>query len=230
MVLHVHSFCGYPSVKVFKRENHELDQNHWFAYNFVMNAKGEPIKGFNEVILDGKKFRVDRTTRNAVIDHFGKWGARQLASLGLAAVPLVPIPSSRCIAFDAPCTAKLLADSIAKHSPGNSVSHCLAFRELREPDHTRGENEKGEKSRRQNRAEILANLMIRGGLNSGDCVVLVDDVCTQGHHVLAAADILRHKGATVEHALCIGRTVSEPMENIFAVPAEDVEPSFNWNF
>jgi len=223
MALHVHSLCGYPSLGAFKKGGYKPDKTHWVGYNLVKCAKGETFKGYSDITFNGQNHHIDSNSRPVVIDLFGKWGATKLSILDVADVDLVPIPSSKLTIFGADCTAKLLADSVSKHLAGSKVSHVLAFKEARDSDHGKRETETSEKPKRQSKDEIFKNLKSGTLPKSGRRIVLVDDVCTQGFHLLATAAFLRNHGLIVDHALCLGRTVWEPAENVLAMPPEDLE-------
>jgi predicted amidophosphoribosyltransferase len=58
---------------------------------------------------------------------------------------------------------------------------------------------------------------------SGQSVVLIDDVCTSGAHLIACANFLRAQGASVSTALCLARTVNAQHPTPLQLAPEDVE-------
>ena len=225
MALNLHSLCGFPSVGAFKKAGNKPDDKHWIGYNLVKCAKLEPFKGYSNITFSGQNYRIDKDSRQVIVDLFGKWGAAKISSVGLTEVDLVPIPSSKLTIVGGDCTAKILAHSIAKQNPKFNLSHSLAFKELRDSDHGKRETEGIEKPKRQSQDEIFRNFFHGNLPTKGRNIVLVDDVCTQGFHLLAAANYLRKHGLKVEHALCVGRTVWEPADNPLSMPPEDLEAS-----
>lgn len=192
------------------------------VYVMVRVAKGELTTDQYKFVtaLDGTKYRVSKTALSAVLEIFGQYGA-QVLSLQENAL-LVPVPASSHVKLGSPFTGEKLAEAIAKKLPAHAnvkTAPILAFNQVM-PRASKGE------SQGRDKAFIRSHLISSETTLVGKHVILIDDVCTSGSHLTACAEFLRAMGATVELAVCIGKTSSTQHPTPLAVPPEDIENQF----
>jgi hypothetical protein len=193
--------------------------------DYVVNGMVRAVKGtlparqFAYVrALDGNRYRIAAGTEPLAFAVFGQWGASLLAQWKSALI--IPVPSSSHTTFGIPFTGSKLAESIAARMPTEANVHAapiLAFKS-KMPRASAGE------SGGRDRTAIQAALQVTS-LSSlkGQSVVLVDDVCTTGAHLVACANFLRDQGANVDYALCLARTVNFQHPTPLQVPPESLE-------
>lgn len=124
--------------------------------------------------------------------------------------------SSTTISSTTPPRTARLADAIAKKiGAGVSVHDVLRWNVNLGPARSGG----GPRD-----PQILYDniVSLRSSISWGPTVVLVDDVLTAGGHLKACAAFLRTYGATVDLAVCAGRTVYAPPAHPFEVVEEDL--------
>ncbi|MDO8977548.1 phosphoribosyltransferase family protein [Reyranella sp.] len=196
------------------------------VYVMVQVAKGElTSRQFSYVTaLDGTRLRVSKDNPAAVHEIFGQYGACTLRLCRNSLI--VPVPSSSHTVLGTPFTGSKLVDAIVKKlSPmaNMQASPILAF------DQVMPRASKGEANGRD-KTFIQSHLITKANSLQGINVILVDDVCTSGAHLLACADYLRAKGATVANAVCIGKTSPTQHPTPLAVKPEDIENPFSMFF
>jgi predicted amidophosphoribosyltransferase len=185
----------------------------------VRAVKGSLAAGRYAMVtaLDGTTHRVAAGSEQLAFNIFGQWGARVIGQW--TNTLLVPIPSSSHTVFNLPFTSSRLAVAIAGRMPATSnvvAAPILAFKG-KMPRASAGEAGARDKNAIQNGLQCsLPSLQDQS-------VVLVDDVCTSGAHLMACASFLRGLGASVNTALCLARTVNVQHPSPLHLVPEDVE-------
>lgn len=192
----------------YRTRNFTAAQAEYDAYKVIQAFKGREVKGYAWVpVGDGKRFKLEDSTKASVFPWFGTLAAaeltRRFAGMDIA---LVPIPHSECIiGTDAAKTARL-AHQIARHNASRfSVWDGLRWLEANTPSSQGGSREAG---------ELFGNLIAVDALPKRQCV-LVDDVTTSGGHFRAAEALMRRDGAAVALAMAVGQTVHDKVTNYF---------------
>lgn len=217
MTLKVFAFGAYPSYDYrttpWRNEDHQV-------HNLVMVVKREAISGYSWVQRpSGATHKLKGGDENIVLEIFGHWGARLIATSIPGDVHLVPIPSSKQVHFGADTTTARMAQAVAQRSGGRiSVRPILRFRAPLTPARQGGPRDV---------ATLRASLECSEHSLTGR-FILVDDVATSGGHMKAAAQFLRGLGATVEEAIVLGRTVQEQVRDPLNIAPFDLEAVAPW--
>jgi hypothetical protein len=208
VTIELHALCAYPAYGDYKNSDYP-------PYKLIKSIKHQPFNGYANIAdVTGVQRKVRPENPEAAMIVFGKWAAQVIGGLGVQRPVLVPIPSSDHVNLGDDFTAKRLVLAINRFSdPEHTIENCLTQREA-----VRASSKGG--SRKY--TDIRDNLICHSEF-AGEHVVLVDDVCTSGNHLKAAADILRRSGANVSHAICAGRTVWERLPNMFQVDPENID-------
>lgn len=207
-MIELHSRCYYPIYDGFKSSDYPPQK-------FIKAIKGQPINGYAHIPLrNGKTIKLEQSNAEAAVRIFGQWAAARLGELGLGEVTLMPIPSSSHTDPSADFTAKRMCEAINEFARPNfpiapSLTQITAVT---------GSSKGGSRKF----TDIRDNLHCHGGV-AGQRLILIDDVATSGNHLKACATILRDAGATVDHAICAGRTIWERPADMWDVPVENVD-------
>lgn len=171
----------------------------------------------NVVGIDRITYRVAAGSEQSAFFVFGIWGASLLSKWTNAWI--VPVPASNHTEFGIQFAGSRLAAAIAARFPKEaniSAAPILAFKS-KMPRASAGEAGARDKIAIQN------GLQINAEIPKGQHVVLVDDVCTSGAHLVACANFLRAKGAHINTALCLARTVNSQHPTPLQMALEDLE-------
>lgn len=207
-MIELHSRCYYPIYDGFKSGDYPPQK-------FIKALKGQAVNGYAHIpLIDGRRLKLNAQNAHLAVQVFGQWGAEKLDLIGVASPSLVPIPSST---HTDPCddfTAKSMCEAINEYADGPyEILPCLY-----QATAVQGSSKGGSRKF----VDIRDNLRMNGNV-AGKTVILVDDVKTSGNHLRACATILREQGATVDYALCAGRTVWERPDDMWSVPLENVD-------
>ncbi|WNG49178.1 phosphoribosyltransferase [Archangium minus] len=225
MALTVACFASYLTnvTKAWRDEDHS-------ASMFIKAIKGKPFKGYGHVPVRGWNTRFDHNNRHVTHTFFGKMAADHLDDVGMTMVPLclVPLPSSDAVQgtsftrFPARDLALAVQRELAKKGETVQIDDILRWKMAKQPSHAGGTRDA---------QELYENLVLTAAPSEGVVHVLVDDVCTGGGHLRAAKRRLEDADATVDYAVCAGRTVQIQPKDAFAVITEklpDLEDP--WDF
>jgi hypothetical protein len=125
---------------------------------------------------------------------------------------VIPVPSSAHTNPVEEFTGRRISEAVQAAHPPFVSTPALYFDQAMPPA-------RGGGSRNPN--AILPHLRL-AGLPPVGPVVLLDDVCTSGGHLIASARFLRQHGIEVEDAFVIGRTRWERPESMWSVATEQL--------
>lgn len=199
-----------PSSSGLRLESDE----EWAANNLVKAVKGWSLgKSESPISWRGSDWLLNTSTTAQAPRIFATIMADLLFPEERARHTLhvfVPIPSSRAIAADeSPGPTLTLASELAlaviDRQGVGVVEDRLRFRKVFEP---------GYKGRARSEQEIYDNMVFLSSAQEENdqpaadvTITLVDDVLTQGHHMLAARRLLAENGWRVGGGLTVGRSV-----------------------
>lgn len=195
------------------------------ALFFVKAAKGKDFKGYGHVPVRGQYRYLASSNKTDAVTWFGWMAADYLLAQRInksASFALVPLPSREGIIgqtftrFPALALANALEIELKKQGVTQIVvADLLRWRERVLSAHDEGGPREPE--------ILYPKLQLIGTPKSGVHHILVDDVCTSGGHILAAAARLARGGAKVWRAVCAGKTQLFPPDDPFEVHTEEYE-------
>jgi hypothetical protein len=191
----------------WRREDYDTNK-------MVKALKGTPINGYFTVEIAGMPRRIRQTNVHEFLDRVPKAMAKHIALHLPENATLVPIPNSHVIDPTTPNFRTLdLAQAIAKESGGNLVAvPALVFREAQVKSH-----EGGPRSAHHFEAAYKVTKKVDGP------IVLVDDVCTGGGHLIGAAWKLGGMNQDVALACTFGRSTKAQQQNPLGVRIETLD-------
>lgn len=135
--------------------------------------------------------------------------ADRVRELGIGDPIFVAVPNSGATSeVDDYATKRLVEQIAGAWGERERAFTGLRFVEPLPPVHLGGERDK---------RSLLQKMVLIEKLPEGR-IVLVDDVCSSGAHLFAAQRFLRPR--PVEHAIVCGRTVNDPLDDMFAIDDE----------
>jgi hypothetical protein len=191
----------------------EWRQADWDASKMVKALKGDPINGYFEIPIGGKTRHFDQSNVAEFVERIPRALARMIARHVEGAATLVPIPNSSVTATASPEFRTLdLAKSVAAASRSQfSVVPALVFKKPQIKSRTGG-------PRDPHHFEQAYRLTsdVRGQ------IVLLDDVCTSGGHIIGAYWKLQAPpNRSVVLACAFGRSMREQV-NTPVGPREEI--------
>jgi hypothetical protein len=192
----------------------EWRNKDYCASKMVKALKGDPIKGYFEHSIGGKLRRFDQSNVSEFVDRVPRALARMIQRHYAEPATIVPIPNSHVTSSGTVNFKTLaLARKVADASGGQlKVSPAIVFRERqiksreggsRDPDHF----EKVYKVVRDPKGPII----------------LLDDVCTSGAHMIGAHRRLDCRESPVVLACAFGRTTKQQLKNPISVREEEID-------
>jgi hypothetical protein len=177
-------------------------QSDWDAFWMVKALKGERVKGYFHTIIAGQRVRFDQSNVGEFVKRIPRALAKMIALEIDGPATLVPIPNSHVTATDTSDFRTFeLAKAVAAESGGRFTAvPALVFSEVQQKSH-----EGGPRS-----AEHCEQAYRRTAAALGGPIVLIDDVCTAGGHMIGAYRKL-HASPTrdVVLACAFGRSTKE---------------------
>jgi hypothetical protein len=184
------------------------------ATKMVKALKGDPINGHFSSIVGGKWREYDQSNVKEFVGRIPRALAANILRHHDGPATIVPIPNSHVIAATTPGFKTLdLANKIAEHSGGKfKVAPALVFDEVQKKSREGGPREAChfEKAYRVVQA-------VDGP------IILLDDVCTGGGHLIGAHWRLHTKKSPVVLACTFGRSTKQQLKNPVSLLAEELD-------
>jgi predicted amidophosphoribosyltransferase len=180
----------------------------------VKALKGDPINGYFEYKVAGKLRRFEQSNIHEFVDRIPPALAKMILLHHDTAATIVPIPNSHVTKTDA-CEFRTLdlANEIAANSGRKfSVVPVLGFNKAQQKSRDGGPRDPQhfEKAYR-----VVRN--VKGP------IILLDDVCTTGGHLVAAHRLLHRDGSPVILACTFGRSTKEQFKEPIGIREEDID-------
>ncbi|MEG3148407.1 phosphoribosyltransferase [Sphingomonas sp. ZT3P38] len=219
--MRLHGLCYYRGnsetwTTKFRKED-------WAARNLVKAIKHEDFKGYSDIKTGNSTIRIDNTVsgRNRALNAVAGALANKISQAGYQNAAVIPIPSSSHVNPNAVFTGRRIAEAIRAKNGAFVSTPVLYFDEPLQKSAGGGGT--------RNAGAIQAHLRL-ANCQLPPSVVLLDDVCTTGGHLKAAARFLAEHGVEVQDAFVIGRTVWEQPDNMFAVQTEEMQTTSLFDF
>jgi hypothetical protein len=210
--MHLHAVCYYRS-----RSDTWSDKwrnEDYSAMNLVKAVKSLHFGGSSSITQGGSSYSITNTTegRARALMIAARALAGKIHKAGYEAVSVMPVPSSAHITPEAMFTGRRLAEAIEEAHKPFVAAPTLYFDQTMPPARGGGN---------RNPNTIQPHLRIAAPPPTGR-VVLLDDVCTSGGHLIAAARFLRQHGIQVQDAFVIGRTCWDRPDSMWSVATENL--------
>jgi hypothetical protein len=185
------------------------------SMKMVKALKGEPINGWFEHEVAGKLRRYDQSNVQAFLDRIPRALARQIARQFEGRATIVPIPNSHVTSTATDGFRTLdLARAVAAQSGGKlDVVPALVFCEPQQKSHEGGP-----------RSPYHFERVYRIVKRVTGPIILLDDVCTSGGHMIGAHWKLHqppHREVVL--ACAFGRTTKEQLTNPVSIRLEELD-------
>lgn len=179
------------------------DQDHT-ASKMVKALKGDVINGYFEIPIAGKVTRFDQNNVHNFVARIPPALAKHIMRHCDGPATIVPIPNSHIVSPSTQGFKTLdLAKSIAQSSSGKfTVAPALVFKEPQDKARNGGPRH----------ADYLEDAYKVIGNVSGP-IILLDDVCTSGGHMIGAYRRLHGSKSPVILACTFGRTTRTQRDN-----------------
>lgn len=204
----VHARCGFPSWSHAETPWRDQDRDWQLLVLAVKDDKVRMKERYASLPIgsNGEWMRVDKSQTVQAGRWFGKWAAAKVRGLGITDPVFVAIPNRKALQGVNDFRTATLAQSAAEAFGAGAAAYTgLRFRTLVSK----------EEKKRQNPAELIANMVVVEELPPAGTLVFLDDIFTQGHHLTAACSFIQADRRPVLGLVC-GRTVLEPKENMGA--------------
>lgn len=196
----------------------------WIANKIIKCVKGEPIRGYLDLRIDGKDRRFDEQNRDELLDIVCRRAAQRLQRLPQRRICVVPVPNSGATVRSTTLfrTAEL-AEKIVSHGGAKlEMLPALRWRRAMTPAHKGGTRDPG---------ILFENLSLQAKPDGP--VVLFDDVMTSGGHMIASYRRLVAEARVPVAALVIGRATQIQHEKMLGWQEEALvvdEGLFDFDF
>jgi len=186
------------------------------ATKMVKAVKGDPIKGYFSSVVGGKWRKYDQSNAHEFVDRIARVLAIDILRHHDAEATIVPIPNSHVIsATTANFKTLELARKIAAHSNGRfKVAPALVFHEV--------QIKSRDGAPRQASHFEKAYKVLEVPIGS---IILFDDVCTGGGHLIGAHWRLHSDANPVVLACTFGRSTKQQLKNPVGLLEEEVNVS-----
>ena len=192
------SFCRYLSLP---RGEAWRDEDYG-AWMFVMAAKSEPFNGYAHLNIDGHR----KTLRSSDAGNTPKavaWFGELVGALEWSPkkVYLAPIPDSGCTtAASRVSKTHALALAAAENLKIATLWDGLRFKKALTKSREGGPRDV---------ETLYRNLEVIAPIPTDAQIVLIDDVCTGGGHLKAAARKIIEGGGDCSFSICIAKTAND---------------------
>lgn len=198
-------------------------QEDWTAFKIVKAIKGNPIKGYFLLKINGKEKRFEQSNIQEFLPILFKTVGAKLSQSTQGPIDVVPIPNSTAIAanqddFKTWAHAREICGAAGDRF---QVVPAIRWKEAKQPAHEGGSRDP---------QVHLQNMKLV--LKPTRPVVLFDDVMTTGSQMIAAYRLLEKQGIVPAMGIVIGRTTKEQKVPAIGWHQEDLETaeiSINWS-
>lgn len=184
------------------------------ALKMVKAVKGEPINGYFSSRVGGVWRKYDQKNVSEFTNRVSRALATNILRHCDGPTTIVPIPNSHVVATTTLGFKTLkLANAIAEHGRGQlKISPALVFAAPQKKSHEGGPRE----------ASHFEKVYVLTAPVEGS-IVLLDDVCTGGGHLIAAYRRLNSQESPVVLACTFGRSTKEQIVNPVGVKLEHLD-------
>jgi hypothetical protein len=184
------------------------------ATKMVKALKGDPINGYFEYPIAGKIRRFDQLNIAEFVDRIPPALSRMILRHHDAPATIVPIPNSHVIAANTAGFKTLdLANKVAAESGGRfTVAPALVFKEVQQKSREGGPRDA---AHFENAYRVVRD--IQGP------VILLDDVCTGGGHLIGAHRRLHWHGRPIILACTFGRSTKQQHYNPIGIREDEID-------
>ena len=184
------------------------------ATKMVKALKGDPINGYFHSVVGGVYRKYNQSNVHEFVDRIPRALAANILRHHDEPATIVPIPNSHVISATTPGFRTLdLANKIAQHSGGKfKVVPALVFNEVQKKSREGGPRE----ASHFEKAYCLVQAV-------DGPIILLDDVCTGGGHLIGAHWRLHTKETPVVLACTFGRSTKQQLKNPVSLLEEDLD-------
>lgn len=184
------------------------------ASKMVKAVKGDPINGYFHSQVGGKWRKYDQSNVHEFVDRIPRALASNILRYHDGPATIVPIPNSHVISSTTPGFRTLdLANKIAENSGGRfKVAPALVFDKVQKKSREGGPREASHFEKAYRVVEAVDGP-----------IILLDDVCTGGGHLIAAQRRLHSEKTPVVLACTFGRSTKQQLTNPVSLLAEELD-------
>jgi hypothetical protein len=198
MTMSVLSFCRYLSIP----RGEEWRDEDYGAWMFVKAAKEEVFNGYAHLNIDGNR-KLFRSSDLGNTDKARAWFGELVGGLQWSPkkVYLTPVPDSGC-ATGIPRLSKTypLASAAVANLKIATLWDGLRFKKVLAKSREGGPRDV---------ETLYRNIEVIAPIPRDAQIILVDDVCTSGGHLKAAAKRIVEGGGECSFSICIARTAND---------------------
>jgi hypothetical protein len=184
------------------------------ASKMVKALKGDPINGYFHSVVGGVYRKYDQSNVHQFVDRIPRALALNIIRHHDGPATIVPIPNSHVIATNTPGFKTLdLANQIAANSGGRfAVKPALVFDKVQQKSREGGPREA---SHFEKAYRVVQQV--------DGPIILLDDVCTGGGHLIGAHWRLHTQESPIVLACTFGRSTKQQLANPVGLLAEEID-------
>ena len=184
------------------------------ASKMVKALKGDPIKGYFSSVVGGVWRQYDQANVHEFVGRVPRALASNILRYHDGPATIVPIPNSHVISATTPGFKTLdLAEKIAENSGGRfKAVPALVFDEVQKKSREGGPREASHFEKAYRIVEAVDGP-----------IILLDDVCTGGGHLIGAQRLLHSEKTPVVLACTFGRSTKQQLTNPVSLLAEELD-------
>lgn len=193
------------------------------ARNLIKAIKHEDFNGYSDIKTGNSSIRIDNTVsgRNRALTAVASALTKKISGAGYQNAAVIPIPSSSHVDPNGMFTGRRIAEAIQEKNSTFVSTPVLYF------DEPLPKSAGGGGTRN---ADLIKSHLRMISCHLPPTVVLLDDVCTSGGHLKAAARFFLEIGVHVQDAFVVGRTAWDKPSSMFLVETEEVQTTTSLNF